>query len=101
MREEWLVALAPHRLLQARRALVYGMVDAGHCSCGCGQPSALLPSCTLASRRRAVLAQSTTTVPRAVDGRMAPFLPLAAAPARGALFRRRSQSMENIIGVPP
>ena len=30
-----------------------------------------------------MLAQSTTTVPRAVDGRMAPFLPLAAAPALG------------------
>ena len=61
--------------------------------CSCGQPSALLPSCTLASRRRAVLAQSTITVPRAVDGRMAPFLLLAAAPApargRRAPFRRR------------
>jgi hypothetical protein len=40
MSEEWLVALAPHRLLQARRALVYGMVDAGHCSCGFGWPAA-------------------------------------------------------------
>ena len=40
MREEWLVALAPHRLLQARRALVYGMVNAGHCGYGCGLPAA-------------------------------------------------------------